>query len=165
MGVEWLKKKIMNSPLEWKVILSLLVSSGLRANEMLNVKIEDIDFDENTIEIVSKGKKISENRDVVPFSPSTKKYLLEWIKQNNLIKENNLITMKYWTFWYKMKKIYEISPHQLRHTFCTELDVSGFSPTQIKILARHKHIKTTEKYMNPDRKEILKKYKEDPLDI
>ena len=48
-----------NTPLGMRdlTILELLYSTGVRVSELVNIKIEDISFDEKTIKILGKGNK------------------------------------------------------------------------------------------------------------
>lgn len=60
-------KKLLNAPdptniigLRGKTILNLLYSSGLRVSELLNLNVDDLDLEGNTIKIM-KGKGVKDS--------------------------------------------------------------------------------------------------------
>lgn len=109
------------------ILFRLLYSCGLRISEVVNIKIKDIKFDENTINIIDSKRHISR---LVVFSNSMKKCLEDYIKLFNIQDEflfknmrNNKIDAEFLRIYYK--KILCLSRlnvnahiHDLRHCFC-----------------------------------------------
>ena len=62
-----------NTPLGMRdlTLLELLYSTGVRVSELINIKIEDINFDDKSIRILGKGNK----ERIVLYSKVLKEYL------------------------------------------------------------------------------------------
>ena len=153
-----------------KILISLMLSSGLRVSEAVSIKIEDINFDEKTLTVRS-GKG---NKDRITIT-STK--LLEEIK-NYLTKRKDKnpylfhigdthVTIKLAQKIIKQaarkaginKRVY---CHALRSTFATNLMNNGVNIRYIQALLGHSQLNTTQMYLNVSSDE-LKKIK-NPLD-
>lgn len=137
-----------------KCIISLLYSGGLRMNELLSLKLEDIDSKRMVIHIKnSKGNKdritlLSEKvllllrRYYVEYKPGiylfegglNKKYSDTSVRRIVANASKNA----------KLKKL--ITPHVLRHSFATHLLERGTDLRYIQILLGHNSSKTTERY-------------------
>ena len=65
-------------------IIEIGCSIGLRVSAIVNIDIEDIDMNNNTIMVIEKGKRQRE----VYFGENTKQSLLTWIKERNEIMGN-----------------------------------------------------------------------------
>ena len=147
------------------VIFFLLIFSGLRASEIINIKVNDIDFINKEIKnIKRKGGKITS----IPidnnylFNP-LKSYIETFIDNYSYIfitkqykkisrqivyKAVSNISMKYLG--------YGIHPHSLRHSFATALIVNGATTAQVQTMLGHKNIVSTEIYEHVN--QIKKKY-------
>lgn len=150
------------SNLKHKLIVSLLYSSGLRMNELLSLRIKDIDFQENTI-LIRKGKG---NKDRISVLADSMMPLIEQYKAEN--KPN------YWLIENGQRKKYsassvnavikragkrvgvlqEISAHTLRHSFATHLLEQGTDLRYIQKLLGHNNVKTTERYTYVSKKHL-----------
>jgi len=136
-----------------KLILKIIYGCGLRVSEIINLKKDDIDFNEKLIYIkLAKGKKDRFVR--VPES------ILEELKSYcNLLGEEilfpsnrggRLTTATIQTIVEnsakkaKIKK--EVYPHLLRHSFATHLLEQGTDLRIIQKLLGHSDIKTTQIY-------------------
>ncbi len=109
--------------------LCLLLDTGLRISEALNLKDEDIKFDQLVIVVKGKGRK----ERYVPFSPEMRKILWRFIKKRNVLRVNggNLFptisgrTMSQRNFLRDMKAFCKklgiegvrVSPHTIRHSY------------------------------------------------
>jgi len=154
--------------LKHKLIIELLYSTGLRLQELINLKRKDIDFDNNTLVVrKGKGKKdritiISENikLDILKYysqySFSTD-YIFEGRNGKYSKKSVQLVLNK------TAKKLgFRIHPHMLRHSFATHLLNSGTDIRLIQKLLGHSDISTTEIYTHITNKDI--KNIRNPLD-
>tara|TARA_R110000868_G_C10798427_1_gene756874 strand:- start:14 stop:1144 length:1131 start_codon:yes stop_codon:yes gene_type:complete len=140
--------------LKHKCIVSLLYSSGIRRNELVNLKITDIDSKRMLIRIESaKGNK---DRYTL-LSHSLLEDLREYYKQ---YKPGKYIVEGMYGKQYSGQSIGKIvlnaaekagikipvTPHMLRHSFATHLLEAGVDLRQIQVLLGHSSSKTTEIY-------------------
>ena len=147
-----------------KVIHVLLYSTGIRLSEMLNIKIDDIDFVGHRIYIksVKKGK----NRNV-PIHPLLLRYLRiyfkEWHPKIYLL--NGQKSLQY-SPTSVQKIIFRISngkyhPHSYRHTMLSNF-IEHENVFKAKELAGHNNLKSTLIYYHISQKELINMY--NPLD-
>lgn len=62
-----------------KTIISLGIATGLRMSAIINLNIEDIDFDNGVINVIEKRKKVRE----IAIGENTQNQLKQWIKVRN----------------------------------------------------------------------------------
>ncbi len=86
------KKIINNLKGEYQIIVTLLYGAGLRLNEVLRLRVKDIDFDRNQLFIrLSKGKKDR----AVPLPLLIKEYLIQHLKiSHKYLEEDKLLKGK-----------------------------------------------------------------------
>jgi integrase/recombinase XerD len=135
--------------LKHKLILTLTYSVGLRVSEVVNLKIEDIDFKRMLIHIKNaKGRKDR----IVPLSQTVLELLRRYFKE---YKPNEYLFNGQNSLQYSIgscQKIYKkyIDPtssiHTLRHSSFTNLLESGTDLRIIQKIAGHSSSKTTEIY-------------------
>ena len=141
--------------LKHKCIISLLYSSGLRRNELLELKLEDINSKRMLIRVEqAKGNKDRYtvlNKSVLEdlrkyfkiYKPKT--YLFESLIPGN--KYSNSSVLQIVVKAAKKAGIKErVTPHILRHSFATHLLESGTDIRYIQLLLGHNSTKTTEIY-------------------
>lgn len=152
-----------------KAMLELLYSSGLRITELLNLTLNDIDFNNDIVRVYGKGSK----ERIVPIGDyalnALEKYILEY--RNALIKKptdilflnNHGKIMSRSGFFKIINKIAlengidkEISPHILRHSFATHMLEGGADLRSIQELLGHENMSTTSIYTHL-RSDLLKK--------
>ena len=155
--------------LKHKLIIKMLYSTGLRLQELINLKRTDIDFDNNILFVrKGKGKKdritiISENikLDLLKYYSQYEfktNYVFEGRKNKYSKKSVQLILHN------ASKKLkFRIHPHMLRHSFATHLLEQGTDIRIIQKLLGHSDLNTTEIYTRVANKN-LKKIK-NPLDF
>jgi integrase/recombinase XerD len=145
-----------------KLVIMILYSSGIRLNELLNLKRKDIDFDRNLIKI-NKGKG---NKDRITLLSDNikldllKYYSLYTFKTEYIFEGRNGKYSKK-----SVQKILEnasniigikVYPHLLRHSFATHLLEKGVDIRYIQKLLGHSDLKTTEIYTKVSNKELIK---------
>ena len=126
---QYRNKKYYKLYYSYSVLFRLLYSCGLRVSEVIKITIDDINFAENTIDIIDSKRHISR---LVIFSDSMKKCLQDYIKLFD-IKEGLLFRnyknkkIDYESLRIYYKKILELSNlninshvHDLRHLFCNK---------------------------------------------
>ena len=155
-------------------ILDLLISSGIRIGELTNIKINDINFIEQSILIHGKGKK---QRFIYITCDETWTNINNWLYIRNKVfesKNNFLFLNRYGNkinihsidnLFNKYKKTLNINlnstPHFIRHTFATNLLINGADLRSVQEILGHSSITTTEIYTevsNTRKKEVLKNY-------
>ncbi len=147
--------------LKHKLIIKLLYSSGLRLQELIDLKRKDIDFDRKLIN-VKKGKGRKDR--VTLFSENLKTDLLKYYSEKMFKTEyvfegiNGKYTKKSIQKVLNLagKKVKEkVSPHMLRHSFATHLLEQGIDIKYIQKLLGHSDVKTTQIYTHVSNKDLL----------
>ena len=157
-----------------KAMLELLYATGMRASELTNLKLNNIDLDSCIVRIMGKGSK----ERIVPINDTTIKYLNIYI--NNYRKEIlNKKDSEYLFISNALKPITRqglfkiikkeciragikknVYPHILRHSFATHLLNHGTNIRIIQELLGHEDITTTEIYTHLSNETIKKDYEE-----
>lgn len=141
-----------------RCILELLYAAGLRASELCQLKLEDIDMQQGVARVLGKGGK----ERIVPLHGMMQKLLDEYMGQWRpqfkpqtrhlfLNRSGCGLTRQY--IWQLVKKYAlqanvsaDISPHSFRHSFATHLLAGGADLRSVQILLGHSSINTTEIY-------------------
>ena len=137
-----------------KCIVSLLYSAGLRRNELLSLKLEDIDSKRMVI-TVKNGKGNKDRLTILSHSVlndlrtyfkewKPKHYLFEGAKGKQYTPTSILKIIKNAAKKGGIKK--NITPHMLRHSFATHLLENGTDLRYIQVLLGHSSTRTTEVY-------------------
>lgn len=162
-------------------ILTLLYDSGARVQELVNIKIKDIDFNKKTVYLFGKGRKAR----IVPLISQTMKILEKYIKIYNIpINSDNLLfynsqkeALTRMGITYIIKKYVSIAknknplefqinvtPHTFRHSKAMHLLESGVNLIYIRDFLGHESVTTTEIYAraNPENKrKAIEKHSEE----
>jgi integrase/recombinase XerD len=175
-------EKLLSSPNESspegirdKSMLEALYATGIRVSELVELKLNDVNFEAGYIVAYGKGSK----ERIVPIGEKANNKLREYldISRPKLLKsrtsDNLFVTrlgkkMTRQGFW-KLIKIYsrksgitkKISPHTFRHSFATHLLERGADLRAIQIMLGHSDISSTQIYTHIERgrlKEVHKKY-------
>lgn len=143
------------------VIINFLLGTGVRARELRNIKIKDVDLDNNLIALqVTKNKKAR----YIPIPPTLNKILSEYLplRQANS-SEEYLFCTQYGemmprttlqigiTKYCKRRGVYKYSLHLFRHTFAT-LYIKTGNPFILQRILGHQSMKMVNHYlqMNTD---------------
>lgn len=146
-------------------ITILLAYTGVRISEALSIRMDDFDLDGK--ECIIRSGKGDKQRTVMLNSKVTialKEYLkvrdkLSTAQESDYLfvsKKNEKIDR---TTVNQMFKQYsdKITPHQLRHFFCTNALEKGMLAHEVANQAGHSNIHTTLLYTNPDKKKLIGK--------
>lgn len=157
-----------------RLILDILYSTGIRLSELINLKLEDIDFQKYQIKVLGKRNK----ERIIPFSKGINNLILNYITlKNNYF--SNRITDSYLFLSKTGKKAYpkliyrlvnnylskittlkKLSPHVLRHTFATHMLNNGAELNAIKELLGHANLSATQIYTHNSIEKLKKVYKQ-----
>ena len=138
-------------------ILAVGLSTGLRVSAITNIDIEDIDFKENTIKVIEKGRKARS----IKFADNLKNALIIWIndrqeqfdgketgplfisRQGNRMSVDTVrdVVNKYTDHLPK-----HITPHKLRSSAAMNLYSNGVGILTIASVLGHENVSTTQRY-------------------
>ena len=153
-------------------ILELFYSSGLRLSELINLKVEDINFSEQTVTVLGKGNKSR----IVPTGGQAINAIQKWLELRKIIKnidsEHSILflgkggrplsaravqyRLKIWAI--KQGVPENIHPHLLRHSFATHILQSSQDLRAVQELLGHANISTTQIYTHLDFQHLSKIY-------
>lgn len=156
-------KRLLDSPTEFEVldkaILEMLYAGGFRVSEIVNLKLNDVNFEEKMVKCLGKGSK----HRYLPIGEYALFYLKVYLK--NRVEKNVNEPSKYVFLSKKNKRINRqmvynlvkkhalradinknVTPHTLRHSFATHLLDNGANLRQVQLLLGHEDIITTQIY-------------------
>ncbi len=136
-----LKKQNEN---QYKTI-KLLIMTGLRVSELIRLEFEDIDFKRNIIYIKNnKGKRI----DQFPLYRELRIFLeSEWEELTGKVcPYKSKESLSFFRHFLRRNNFRHYSIHEIRKTFLSRLANAGMSLFDVQKIARHKDIRTTQKY-------------------
>lgn len=140
-----------------RIIVELFYQTGIRSNELLMLKTNDVDFQRGTIKVLGKRNKeriIPVGKDVIKLMEPYYKIRTEEFDSTPFF----FITLKgeslYPKLVYKIVNTYlgrvsslsKKSPHVLRHTFATHMLNRGADLNAIKELLGHASLAATQVY-------------------
>jgi len=145
-----------------RAILELLFSTGLRVSELAALNVDEINFTRGEIAVLGKGKKVR----LVFLSEEAIKLLSEYLiergldpnsetkpKDEPLFLSNRDTRLTVRSIERLVKRYAQragitkkVSPHTLRHSFATDLLVSGADIRSVQSLLGHSSISTTQIY-------------------
>jgi integrase/recombinase XerC len=156
-----------------RAALELLYATGLRVSELVDIDLEDLNFEERLIRVRGKGKK----ERIVPFGKRAEDCLTSYILSRSMINKDS-VDEKALFLNYRGERVTsrsverivdkyihlsavrrKISPHSLRHSFASHLLSRGADLRVIQELLGHESLATTQKYTHMDLKKLLDIYK------
>lgn len=136
--------------------ITVLVDTGMRANELLGLPPRDIDFITNMLTIwINKADKPRS----IPMTSRVIRILAVRAKNESgkLFSLNIHQADKAWAWMrteMKLEGDHDFVIHALRHTCATRLIVKGIDIYRVQKWMGHKSIKTTEKYLHLDPQQL-----------
>lgn len=137
-------------------LITLLIYSGLRVSEALNIRINDMDLVSKEILVrYGKGKK----QRIIVINDKIVNAIKEYFKEREnsphssseylfISRESDCLNR---TSVNRIFNLYgnKITPHKLRHFFCSYALESGWSTHEVALQAGHSNIHTTMTYTHP----------------
>lgn len=152
-----------------KLIIEMLYATGMRRAELINLKLEDINYSNKTVRIIGKRNK----ERIVPIVSSLFEVIHEYLERRKNL--NDLHDLAFFFLTKKGCKIYETlvyriineylskvspkvkrSPHVMRHTFATHLLNRGADLNAVKELLGHSSLASTQVYTHNSIAELKK---------
>jgi site-specific recombinase XerD len=168
MSVDEMKRLLaVTNSLKVLVLLGLGYGCGLRASEIVRLKVKHIDSAQNIIRIEqSKGRK---DRNVM-LSPETLDLLRQWWKVRPARYDAGIPVQERWLFpsrkaagkpmtTRQLNRLFHeaadaagigkhVTVHTLRHSFATHLLDGGTDIRKIQVLLGHEKLETTARYLH-----------------
>lgn len=144
----------------YSILFRLLYACGLRLSEVIKITINDINFNENTINIINSKRHISR---LVVFSNSMKKCLKDYIELFTIKDDllfDNVNTNSLRKYYKRILKLCNLNInshiHDLRHCFCNkalnQMLEKGYDENIVIVYLYkymgHKYIAETEYYLH-----------------
>jgi len=149
-----------------RMMIQLLLDTGMRVEELATIKIKNIQLDQHRLIVMGKGQK----ERVVPLSPSTARLLDAYLQElpeasDYLFPSRKCTSSKDYTTTYTFRRHLEalckkagiprISPHALRHLVATTLLERGGDIKAVSQLLGHADVMITlQVYHHVGRKQI-----------
>jgi len=144
-----------------RAVFELLYATGVRASELVGIRLGDIDLVTKQLLVMGKGSKerivlfgekartailnyINRERVVLAASNLSEGYLFLNSRGTRLTQRSVQRIVQRYRAFLKIKK--PLTPHKLRHSFATHLLNSGADLRTVQELLGHKSLSTTEKY-------------------
>jgi integrase/recombinase XerC len=152
--------------LMYQCIATMLLDTGMRANELMNVEIKNIDMQQKIILLTTtKTKrdrhvffsKLSENyiKLMMQKGPKRERLIYNFLK-DRLAHERDLIWLV--TKLKNELQIDKLHPHMFRHTFATLAYNNGLDVFVLKELLGHENIATTQIYTHITKERLKAAY-------
>jgi integrase/recombinase XerC len=152
-----------------KLIIELFYSTGIRRIELVELKLDSINFDNKTLKVLGKRNK----ERIVPLIKPVLNTLVKYLKMRNELTyiediDRLFLTQKgvkiYETLVYRIINDYfsiasskvKRSPHILRHSFATHLLNQGADLNAVKELLGHSSLAATQVYTHNSIAELKK---------
>lgn len=152
-----------------RLIIEMLYATGVRVSELVNIKINDIDFNNRRIIVLGKGNK----ERIVYYGEYAEEVLKEYLKTHDRKNHNYLFVnakggqltdrgVRYIidNIMSKLSVKVHVTPHVLRHTFATDMLNNGCDIKVVQELLGHSSLKATEIYTHVTNEHLKKVYYE-----
>ena len=152
-------------------IVTMLIGTGLRLTELVELNVGNINFDTSTIKVTRKGN----HERLLPVNGEVIIVIRRYLKTRKVLSSSSPLflskrdkridtaSVQYLVKKYLRQAHIEksrLSPHLLRHSFAVALLKQGESIFTIKELLSHRSLRTTERYLhihNDDLKSAVRK--------
>lgn len=147
---------------QYRAIMSVLVNTGIRVQELCDLKMSDLDFEQGML-TVSDGKGGKFRR--VPFNKATQRNVQDYLQYRKFpegeyvfqTERSDQMTTR--AVQHIAKKLgeqlnFKFSVHQLRHTALKTIADATGKIEIVATVAGHENINTSKRYIEPSLKEI-----------
>ena len=158
------------NPLRDTALFELMYSAGLRISETLDIKLSQLDLDNEWLTPIGKGNK----QRLVPLGSKAKENLRAWIEEgrplthpttDNIILNSRGKPMTRMGAWKIVQQhtahlAKQVSPHTFRHSFATHCLEAGMDLRVLQELLGHADISTTQIYTHIDKEFIKQEHRQ-----
>jgi integrase/recombinase XerD len=157
-----------------RACLELLYGAGLRISELLNMRMGDLDLENDQISVIGKGNK----QRIVPIGGQAIRSIEAYLNNGrpNIVRDRSvsflvlnvrgrrlsrmgfLKILRKYRIRAKISK--RVTPHMFRHSFATHLLEAGADLRAVQELLGHADISTTQIYTHIDREYLKEVYRE-----
>ncbi len=154
-----------------KLIIDLFYTTGIRRTELIHLKMQNVDFSNNTLKVLGKRNK----ERVLPVLPIISEQFHMYIKERSGLEDvkdvdfffltlkgikmsDSLVYRLINTYFSNVSEKVKKSPHILRHTFATHLLNNGADLNSVKELLGHSSLASTQIYTHNSLAELKKVY-------
>lgn len=165
---KWLDKNQQNSLLRHieryasirdRCIITILLNTGLRVQELCDIKWSDVSLGERKGRLIVQSGKGNKYREV-PLNKDAREAFFALNYKENAGESTNVFYGQRGVLTPRgvqlmLKRVLnnsvlkDITPHQLRHSFCKNLVDAGISLEKVAALAGHERLDTTKLYCQP----------------
>ncbi len=145
-----------------QLIVRLIYATGVRVSELCSIRIEDIDFEEQTIRVKGKGDKI---RTVFVDEETLEKiggFIGNTIEGPLFVgQQGHPLSPRTVQHLFRQYAPAGITPHKIRHSYASELYRRSKNLRVVQENLGHSSIKTTEIYLHTDldeRRSVYRQY-------
>ena len=166
--LETLKESCVLSrhPLRDVALMSFLLSTGCRVGEVVGIKRNDIDFQNNEVVVLGKGNK----ERTVFFDDVTAMYLKRYLNDRAdlhpaLFLSSRMTPLTIGGIQDMLRRrgasvsLQDVHPHKFRRTLATTLNAHGMPIQEVAAILGHDKLDTTLKYIKLDKNTIKSNYK------
>lgn len=150
------RKCIFSTYRSW-VIVNFLLSTGVRQNSLINVKIRDVDFDNSVVYVnMTKNRKPL----IIPLNEDILRILKEYLQYKGGKADDWLFCSVYgkqltrssnyhalWDYCHE-RGVEQTGVHRFRHTFAKKCAIMGGSVVTLQKILGHSSLAITEGYLN-----------------
>jgi len=143
-----------------QTLFMLLIDTGLRISELVNLKMDDVHMDEGYLKVMGKGKK----ERIVPFGNNAQRALQRYLfrfrpKPNNPVTNNVFLSISsqpltensmklMFTRLAKRSGVCRLHAHLCRHTFATRFLINGGDVFSLQQILGHSTLEMVRHYVN-----------------
>ncbi len=143
-----------------QTLFMLLLDTGLRIGELVNLKVDDVHMDEGYLKVMGKGKK----ERIVPIGNNAQRALQRYLfrfrpkpinpvidnvflsTSNKPLTDNSMKLM--FTRLAKRSGVYRLHAHLCRHTFATRFLINGGDVFTLQQILGHSTLEMVRNYVN-----------------
>lgn len=159
--VEKLRQQILiQETIRDYAIITIMAYAGLRISEVINLKLDDINL--HAREILVRDGKGSKQR-LVYINDKIVDSVREYLKERDSLSQYLFVSRQSDKLnRTRINQIFNknsnsITPHSLRHFYCSNALEAGYSVAEVANQAGHRSIQTTMIYTNPSKEQMKRK--------
>lgn len=139
-----------------KAIILFLLDTGVRASELCDLKVSDVDLSNARVRIMGKGRR----ERLIDFSPITAKSIWRYVTDRKAAAGDWLFVSdegrklergglgKFLRNIGRRAKVPDCHPHRFRHTFAVMSLMNGVDPYTLQVSLGHSSMEMVRRYLN-----------------